>query len=82
MTMMPPFAICLNPTWNLVRLCILMPYIAPNPPISDDIFAPFHPIFCNVKIGSCQVKQSIQVVQAVDTNWVDVIAVAGLVTDR
>ena len=35
-----------------------------------------------VKVGSCQVKQSIQVVQAVNTNYVDVIAVAGLVTDR
>ena len=38
-------------------------------------------IVSSVKLGSCQVKQSIQVVQAVDTNYVDVIAVAGLVTD-
>ena len=30
----------------------------------------------------CQVRQSMQGGQAVNTNWVDVLAVAGLVTDR
>ena len=47
-----------------------------------DIFRLFDIFHRGVKIGSCQVKQSIQVVQAVDTNEVYVIAVAGLVKDR
>ena len=50
------------------------------------IFAPNSDIdsilLLGLKIGSCQVKQSIQRVQSVDTNKVDVVAVAGLVTDR
>ena len=59
MMIMPPAEICLSPTRTLACLCLLMPYLAPNTPISDKMFAPSHPIF----LKSGQMMQILQLNQ-------------------